>query len=41
MAREKTRRWKVRMVASFQVIDHLRSLPLSDGHIGKTEWMRV
>ena len=23
MAREKTRRWKVRMVASFQVIDHL------------------
>ena len=24
MARGKTRRWKVRMVASFQVIDHLR-----------------
>ena len=24
MAREKTRRWKVKIVASFQVIDHLR-----------------
>ena len=24
MGREKTRRWKVRIVASFQVLDHLR-----------------
>ena len=24
MAREKTRRWKVKIVASFQIIDHLR-----------------
>ena len=24
MAREKTQRWKVKIVASFQVIDHLR-----------------